>query len=114
MPDAPYATAERSDFGRRLVEVLLLVVMPVALPLAWGFGVLLLTSRQPKGWQTTGAISPLGLFAPLWFYARGISHQSSPWVAWPLAAALLTGCLATTWRRLRVYSAALSCMSLSG
>lgn len=100
MPDAPDAAVERSGFGRRLVEVLLLVVMPVGLPLAWGFGVLLLTSRRPKGWQTTLALSPFGLFAPLCFYARGISHQSSPWVAWPLAGALLAGCLAATWRLL--------------
>jgi hypothetical protein len=74
------------------------MVMPIALPWAWGFGVLLLASRRPRGWLTTLAMSPLGLFGPLWFYTHGASHQYPPWVAWPIAAALLAGCLAAMWR----------------
>ena len=74
------------------------MVMPIALSWTWGVGVLLLASRQPKGWLTTLAISPLGLLGPLWLYTNGMR---SPWVAWPIAAALLGGCLTAMWRILQ-------------
>jgi hypothetical protein len=89
------------SFGRRLIEVVLLVVIPMGLPWAWGFGVVLVARRRPEGWLTTLAISPVGLFGPLWFYTHGISHEYSPWTAFPIAAALLGGCLGAMLRILQ-------------
>lgn len=93
--------ADAASFGRRLVEVLLLVVIPIALPWSWAVGVLLLVTRRPTGWLTTLAISPLGFLGPLWFYVHGAIHQYERWVAWPCAAALFAGCLAAMWRILQ-------------
>ena len=77
------------------------MVLPIALPWSWGVGVLLFASRRPKGWLTTLAISPFGLLGPLWFYVHGATRQYERWMAWPVAAALFVGCLATTWRILQ-------------
>src|SRR5689334_9205675 len=71
--DSMLATADRVGFGRRLVEVVLLVVAPVLFPAAWIVGAVLLLSRRGAGrWSlVTVALCPAGLLPPLWFYGAG-------------------------------------------
>jgi hypothetical protein len=85
-------TADRAGFGRRLVDVILLVVAPVLFPSAWIVGAVLLLGRRGGGrWSlVTLALCPGGLLVPLWFYGAGTDPPTlAPQVALPIAAVLL-------------------------
>jgi hypothetical protein len=84
-------TADRAGFGRRLVDVILLVVAPVLFPSAWIVGAVLLLGRRGGGrWSlVTLALCPGGLLVPLWFYGAGTDPPTlAPQVALPMAGVL--------------------------
>ena len=95
------AVAESSKAQTRvppLAVVALLVVLPVALPIAWLAGVLALVLDRPRGWPLTVAMSPGGLYLPMWLYGNAAELGSA---AFPLAGATLLGCFLATHRILR-------------
>jgi len=94
-------TADRPGFGRRLVEVTLLVAAPVVFPCAWIGGAAMLVARQGVARRplVTLALCPAGLLAPLWFYGAGSEPPLlAPHVALPVAAVLLVTNLVAVWR----------------
>lgn len=73
----------------------MLVVLPLAVPIAWLAGVLALMVDRPRGWRGTVAMCPGGLYLPMWLYGHA---GEVGWVGYPLAAVALLGSFLATHR----------------
>ena len=78
-----------------LAVVAMLVVLPLAAPMAWLAGVLALLVDRPRGWRLTVAICPGGLYLPMWLYGHA---EEVGQAGYPLAALALLGCIVATHR----------------
>jgi hypothetical protein len=78
-----------------LAVVAMLIALPLAVPFSWLVGLLALVVERPRGWRLTVALSPGGLFLPLWLYGH---TPELGWAGYPLAAATVLGCLLATHR----------------
>ena len=81
-----------------VVPLVLLIVLPMAAPVVWLAGVLVMAGLRPRGWQATVAMSVGGLYRPLWLYTRTVDGGLATPVGLPLAGLALLGCFAATHR----------------
>jgi hypothetical protein len=96
--DSVRAAAEGATTRTRvpqLAVVVMLIALPLAVPMSWFLGVLALVVDRPHGWRLTLAMSPGGLYVPLWLYGHG---PEVGWVGCAMGAATAFGCLLATHR----------------
>jgi hypothetical protein len=77
---------------------MLVIVLPLLVPVAWLFGVLLVARLRPRGWRATLALSAGGLYLPMWLYAGTIDGGFPAPLGYSLAALSLFGCFVATHR----------------